>query len=117
MPEAAASPAAGMATPVPDSISFVASGLSNPRGFTWSSDGTLYLAQAGIGGETVLVEAEGFTALGGPTSSVVTIADGCATPVAEGMHSVLWQEAGWIWGAMDVEFLNDQLYVLHQRLR
>ncbi len=112
VPQPVSSPAAGMATPISDSISFVASGLSNPRGFTWSSDGTLYLAQAGVGGEDLLVEADGFTASGGPTSSVVTIDGGCATPVAEGMHSVLWQEAGWIWGAMDVEILNDQLYVL-----
>ena len=112
VPEAVSSPAGGLATPISDNISFIASGLSNPRGFTWSSDGTLYLAQAGIGGEDLLVEAEGFTVMGGPTSTVDTIANGCATPVAEGLHSSLWQEAGWIWGAMDVEFLNDQLYVL-----
>jgi len=112
VPEAVSSPVGGMATPASDSITFVASGLSNPRGFTWSADGTLYLAQAGTAGEDVLVEAEGFTAVGGPSSSVVTIANGCATPVAEGIQSVLWQEAGWIWGAMDVEILNDQLYVL-----
>jgi hypothetical protein len=112
VPEAVSSPVGGMASPVPESVTFVASGLSNPRGFTWSADGTLYLAQAGVAGDEVLVEAEGFTAVGGPTSSVVTITDGCATPVAEGIQSVLWQEAGWIWGAMDVEFLNDELYVL-----
>ena len=112
VPEAVSSPAAGMASPVPAGVTFTASGLSNPRGFTWGADGTLYLAQAGTAGENVLVEAEGFTALGGPTSSVVSIVDGCATPVAEGIQSVLWQEAGWIWGAMDVEILNDQLYVL-----
>ncbi len=112
MPDAMASPAPAMASPVSDSVTFIASGLSNPRGFTWGSDGTLYLAQAGIGGETMQVEAEGFTVMGGPSSSVVTIADGCATPLVEGLPSVLWQEAGWTWGAMDVEFLNDQLYVL-----
>lgn len=100
------------ATPTAGPVTVVASGLSNPRGFTWGPDGTLYLAQAGIGGDTILAEAEGFTAAGGPTASVVTIADGCAAPLADGIHSVLWQEAGWVWGAMDVELLNGQLYVL-----
>lgn len=99
-------------SPLPAGVTFVISGLSNPRGLSWGPDGMLYVADAGIGGDDVLVEAEGFTALGGETSAVVAIADGCATPVAEGIHSVLWQEAGWIWGAMDVEFLNDTLYVL-----
>ncbi len=110
-PAAMASPA-GRASPTASAITFVAAGLSNPRGFTWGSDGALYLAQAGIGGQHLDVKVEGFTATSGPTASVGTIADGCYTPVAEGIHSVLWQEAGWIWGAMDVEFLNDQLYVL-----
>jgi hypothetical protein len=29
----------------------VASGLANPRGFLWTADGTLFVAQAGAGGE------------------------------------------------------------------
>ena len=32
-------------------IETVASGLTNPRGFGWGPDGTLYLAQAGWGGD------------------------------------------------------------------
>jgi len=96
----------------PAGISFVASGLTNPRGFSWAPDGTLYLAQAGTGGDNALVEAEGFTALGGETSSVATVSGGCATVVSANIHSVLWKEAGWIWGAMDVEFLGDVPYVL-----
>src|SRR3954464_11340947 len=105
-----ATPVAG--SPVPSGVTFVASGLSNPRGFSWAPDGTLYLAQAGTGGDTVQVAVEGFTALGGETSSVDTIADGCAQTVVGGIHSVLWKEAGWIWGAMDIEFLGDVPYVL-----
>lgn len=113
-----ATPMAGMgsspaaATPAASPISFVVSGLSNPRGFTWGDDGSLYLALAGIGGQTVQVQAEGFTAVGDPTSSVVKIENGCTSPVVEGIPSVLWAEVGWIWGAMDVEFINGQLYVL-----
>jgi hypothetical protein len=32
--------------------------------------------------------------------------------VVGGIHSVLWKEAGWIWGAMNIEFLGDVPYVL-----
>jgi hypothetical protein len=110
MPDMAGSPVA--ATPAAGPITFVVSGLSNPRGFTWGDDGALYVALAGIGGQTVQVQVEGFTAVGDPTSSVARVENGCATPVVEGIPSVLWAEAGWIWGAMDVEFLDGQLYVL-----
>jgi hypothetical protein len=64
------------ASPVPSGVTIVASGLSNPRGFSRAPDGTLYLALAGIGGEIVQVEVEGFTAVGGETSSADTVADG-----------------------------------------
>jgi sugar lactone lactonase YvrE len=93
-------------------IEVVASGLTNPRGFTWSADGTLYLALAGSGGETRIEVAEGFTGDIGLSSSVVSVADGCTTTVVQGLVSFLWEEAGWIWGAMDVEILNGDLYAL-----
>lgn len=104
------------ATPMPEvssGVEVLASGLTNPRGFAWGSDGTLYLGLAGSGGETQL-SFDGTPApfFFGPTSSVVTVANGCTTPVAEGLGSVLWTDAGWIWGAMDVAILDDQLYVL-----
>ena len=106
-PADAASPVAGGA-----SIEVLASGLTNPRGFGWGPNGTLHLALAGTGGNTRIEAAEGFTVQIGLSSSVVTVADGCATPVVMGLVSMLWEEAGWIWGAMDVSFLDDQLYVL-----
>lgn len=104
------------ATPVmgaPSGVEVLANSLTNPRGFTWGPDGMLYLALAGNGGETQLAF-DGTPApfFVGPSSSVATVADGCATPVAEGLGSALWSDAGWIWGAMDVAFLGDQLYVL-----
>ena len=42
----------------------------------------------------------------------MTVANGCFTPVVQGLVSSLWEEAGWVWGAMDVAFLGDDLYVL-----
>jgi plastocyanin len=93
-------------------IATVASGLTNPRGFSWGPDGSLYIALAGTGGDTRIPAFEGFTADIGLTSSIATISDGCATPVVQGLVSFLWEEAGWIWGAMDITFLGDVPYAL-----
>ena len=110
---------AGIATQVmaqdgadPDGITTIAAGLSNPRGFDWGPDGSLYLAQAGWGGDNNVAIVPGFTVDNGLTASVGMVADGCVTPAAAGLPSALWQEAGWIWGAMDVAFLGDQAYAL-----
>lgn len=93
-------------------ITTIAAGLSNPRGFDWAPDGSLYLAQAGWGGDNHVALMDGFTVDNGLTSSVGMVTDGCVTPAATGVPSVYWHEAGWIWGAMDVAFLGDQAYVL-----
>ncbi|MFT4040374.1 MAG: ScyD/ScyE family protein [Thermomicrobiales bacterium] len=94
------------------SLSVVVNGLNNPRGFTWADDGTLYLTEAGWGGDARFPVVEGYTAVNGLTSSLVTVADGCATPVVQGLVSSLWEEMGWVWGAMDVAILDDNVYLL-----
>ncbi len=103
------------ATPVADiaGVEVLVNGLTNPRGFTWGADGELYLTLAGTGGDTQL-EAEGtpLPFFVGPSSSVATVSDGCAAPFAEGLGSLLWTEPGWIWGAMDVAIVGDDLFVL-----
>ena len=86
--------------------------VTNPRGFAWGPDGTLYLALAGSGGDARFPMVEGYTVVTGLTSSVVTVADGCATPLVQGLVSTLWEEMGWVWGAMDVAFLDGDLYLL-----
>ena len=93
-------------------ITTIAAGLTNPRGFDWGPDDALYLAQAGHGGDNNVALVPGFTVDNGLTSSVSVVADGCLTTAATGLPSALWQEAGWIWGAMDVAFLGDQAYAL-----
>jgi len=100
------------AAPLSSGLTVIANGLDSPRGFGWSPDGTLYLAIAGRGGDDFLPAAPGFTVHNGLTSSVATVADGCTTPVVQGLVSTFWEEPGWLWGAMDVTFLNDELYVL-----
>jgi sugar lactone lactonase YvrE len=106
--------AAQDATPVVSGgAEVIASGLTNPRGFTWGPDGVLYLGLAGTGGETPgTIDGVEDGIFGGPTSSVVTIADGCAEPLVEGIPSGNWRDAGWIWGAHDVALLDDQPYIL-----
>jgi len=93
-------------------ITTIASGLSNPRGFGWGPDGVLTLALAGTGGETRIADFPGFTVDIGLSSSIATVAEGCTTTVVKGLVSTLWEEAGWIWGAMDVAFLGDEAYAL-----
>lgn len=111
---AATQEAALSAASLPSGVEVVASGLTNPRGFTWDDDGTLYLALAGAGGDIAGTLDDGTPNgfLGGPTSSVVSVENGCLVPVAEGLPSAHWADVGWIWGAMDVAMLNDELYVL-----
>lgn len=97
------------ATPTPE-VDVIANELTNPRGFTWGPEGALYLALAGSGGSTQV----GSTSFrGGETSSIVTVSNGCTTPVAEGFPSTHWPERLWVWGVMDVAFLDGELYALH----
>ena len=112
-------PAARAASPgdgstLPEGVSVVASGLTNPRGFAWDDDGTLYLALAGSGGPNQVVGDDGteYPFFNGLSSSVVTIEDGCAVPLTTGLASFLWTDPGWVWGAMDLAFLDGRLYAL-----
>src|SRR5262245_54237864 len=86
-------------TPVtmPAGVTVLASGLTNPRGFTWGADGTLFLTLAGVGGDLVGTYDDGAPTglMGGLTSSVATIEGGCAVPLAENLPSTLWVDAGW----------------------
>jgi hypothetical protein len=91
----------------------VASGLTNPRGFAWGPDGEIYLALAGSGGTNqVSVGGTPYPFFGGDTSSIVKLVDGCPVDVATGLPSGIWTDPGWVWGIMDVAFLNGTLYAL-----
>jgi plastocyanin len=97
-------------------LSIVASSLANPRGMDWDGSGALYVALAGIGGETAGVNSDTGNAtnsnLGGPSASVVKIVAGCGVPVAEGLPSVYNGQS--YKGIADVAFLGDDLYALTQ---
>ena len=93
-------------------LTVVASGLINPRGFTWTADGTLWVTQAGSGGQQ-LGTPEAPPPLGpvrgGSTASVVRIEGGCPVLVAGGLPSVI-TATGEVLGTEDLAILGDQLY-------
>lgn len=62
----------------------VADGLVSPRGIAFDEEGNLYVAEAGSGGEKVLLEIEGATISGGLTSQVSMITPDGAVSVAVG---------------------------------
>lgn len=103
----------GITAPLPAGVTIAADGLDNPQGFTWSPDGSLYLAMAGVGGPTEGVWINGPSGnFGGYTTSVARIEAGCAVPVAEGLPSSVWAEADYVWGVSDVAYHNGKLYAL-----
>ena len=104
-------------------VSLFAGGLLNPRGMTWDSDGTMYVALAGSGGSTEYAsatsdEATPVPSFAGKTASVVKIAQrddvvtlGCPVVVASGLPSTRGM-SGHDQGPADVAFLEGNLYVL-----
>jgi sugar lactone lactonase YvrE len=106
-----ASPAAGAG---PANLDIVASGLTNPRGFTWAEDGTLYVALAGTGGSNLPTEEAAVIEVflgfyGGPSAAVARIQDGCPVTVADGLPSYV-DGTGGVIGVSDVAILGGQLY-------
>lgn len=79
-------------------VETLVSGVTNPRGFAWDAEGTLHLALAGAGSDEA--------------SSIVTVADGCVSPVAEGLPTIYVSNLGWVWGVMDLAVVGDELYAL-----
>ena len=94
----------------------VASGLTNPRGFSWSSAGQLVVAEAGSGGTnegtgeaTVPPPSGPYT--GGATASVVAINNNCPILLAGQLPSAQ-SASGEVVGVADVAYLGDTLYAL-----
>jgi plastocyanin len=104
-------------------VTLFAGGLYNPRGMTFDSDGTLYVALAGTGGSVAYAssgssDATPVPSFAGHTASVVQIALrddvvtlGCPVIVASGLPSTRGM-SGADQGPADVAFLEGQLYVL-----
>jgi hypothetical protein len=112
---ALAQDASPMASPGAMPGTVIASGLTNPRDFTWGADGTLYVALAGGGGPTAATEeAPTSKAIGpfhgGPTAAVAKIENGCPVAVVTGLPSTA-DSIGSVLGAEGVAILSDHMYV------
>lgn len=115
------------------SATVVASGLVNPKGFTWGPDGVLYVALADSAGApagpeiepVVATPADAATAgaqptvpgvgsahAGGHASRVVKIMEGCPVTVADGFPSATDPNLGWASGVSAVAVLGGHLYAL-----
>ena len=82
-----------LAPPVESEV--IATGLHDPRGLTVTSDGTIYVAEAGTGGDQCLTLGEGEEAAEicfGQTGSVAEISDGTVTRVATDLPSLNFGE-------------------------
>ncbi|MGI8406848.1 MAG: ScyD/ScyE family protein [Thermomicrobiales bacterium] len=94
-------------------ITLAASGLENPRGFDWGSDGSFYVALAGTGGErpgsSADAKATGYS--GSLSASVVWINDGCAATYQDNLPSTK-DTAGAFQGASTVAVFDGRPYVL-----
>jgi sugar lactone lactonase YvrE len=62
----------------------VTDGLSFPRGITVDTDGTIWIAEAGSGGETVLMDTDEMTATAGLSGQITTVAPDGTKSVALG---------------------------------
>jgi hypothetical protein len=88
-------------------ITEVVGGLDSPRGLAIGADGTIYVAEAGSGGEGPCVpHAELVELCFGMSSRITTVADGTASPLVEGLPSGA-TEAGEVLGAHDVALSED----------
>lgn len=104
------------ATPVgsSDGISLAASGLENPRGFTWAPDGTLYITQAGSEPITSATPAAGGgTWTGTLSGSVSRVTTGCPVIFQDDLPSA-GGTGGIDLGPSAVAVLNGQVYVLDE---
>jgi hypothetical protein len=106
-----ASPVAGTDS---SGLSVIASGLTNPRGVIWDAAGTLYVAQAGVGGDNPATEEAPTEEAVGPwhgglSASVVRIEDECPVLLAGDLPSA-GSAMGDFLGAEDLAILGDQLY-------
>lgn len=99
-----------------DEPSIAVEGLTNPRGLTWSPEGVLVIAEAGVGGD---VSAAGEAEVppptgpytGGPTARISLAENGCPTVLADALPSAL-SASGEAIGVADVAYLGEQLYAL-----
>jgi hypothetical protein len=84
----------------------IASGLANPRGLAFGSDGALYVVEAGTGGAGPCIQSsEGSIVCLGRTGAVTRIAGGAQHRVVTGIPSLAADDGSGATGAHDITFL------------
>jgi hypothetical protein len=73
-----------VAPAVAQETTIIAEGLNYPRGIAFDEEGNLYIAEAGSGGEQILLEVEGSQITGGLTGQVSVVAPDGTKSVAVG---------------------------------
>ncbi|MGH9176059.1 MAG: ScyD/ScyE family protein, partial [Vicinamibacterales bacterium] len=101
----------GPAPPPPPQpvVEVIATGLDSPRGIDIGADGTVYVAQAGSGGDECVMLGEGEDAAErcfGDSSSVSMVTDSGVTDVISGLPSYMFSEGEFL-GAQDVVIEED----------
>lgn len=92
-------------------VEVLAEGLNIPRGLTLAADGSIYVVEAGTGGESCMGEGEEQVCMG-PTGAITRIADGSTSQIATGLLSAGLAGGAEIVGASDVAVAADgTLYV------
>ena len=90
----------------------VASGLDSPRGLGFSPNGTLYVAEAGVGGAGPCIPHPLGQICYGPTGAVTQVKRGVQTRVLTGLPSFALQGSPEVFGPSDVGLSgNGKLYV------
>jgi len=96
------------------SLTTVATGLRNPRGMTVTTDGTVYLAEAGNGGDTVCIPGpEGNDVCFGTSGAITRIIGSSSERIVTGLPSLAEPDGSRAIGAHDALIGPDgMLYVL-----
>lgn len=99
--------------PPPEWAEVVATGLANPRGMAFGSDGALYISESGIGGDgPCAMGPEGAEECFGESGGVTRVAAGSQERVLDGLASKAAEGGMNATGPNDVSLAGDTLYVL-----